>query len=90
MWEIVVVQQHQPHTLGSLCAALVLRWDALWIFLHVEGIEPSSTAAERALRPAVLWRKGCYGTQSAGGSRVVERMLTVSVTCQQHERPLLP
>lgn len=90
MWEIVVVVQDQPHTLGSLCADLVPRWAALWTFLHVEGVEPTNNAAERALRPAVLWRKGCYGTQSAHGSRFVERMLTVSATCQQHDRPLLP
>ena len=50
----------------------------------------TNNAAERALRPAVLWRKGCYGTQSESGSRFVERMLTVSATCQQHDRPLLP
>lgn len=90
MWEIVVVQQHEQHTLGSLCTDLVPRWDALWTFIHVAGVEPTNNAAERALRPAVLWRKGCYGTQSAGGSRFVERMLTVSATCQQYDRPLLP
>lgn len=90
MWERVVVIQHHPHTLGSLCVDLVPRWEALWTFLAVEGIEPTNNAAERALRPAVLWRKGCYGTQSDGGSRFVERMLTVSATCQQHTQPLLP
>lgn len=90
MWELVEPGQHLTNTLGSLCADLVPRWKALWTFLDVEGIEPTNNAAERALRPAVLWRKGCYGTQSEGGSRFVERMLTVSATCQQHDRPLLP
>jgi hypothetical protein len=33
--------------------------------------------AERALRHAVIWRKLSFGTQSASGSRFVERMLTV-------------
>jgi len=56
----------------------------------VGGIEPTNNTAERALRPAVLWRTGWYGTQSEGGSRFVERMLTVSATCQQQKRPLLP
>jgi transposase len=79
----------QMHTLGSLCADLVPSWVAVWTFLDAEGIEPTNNAAERALRPAVLWRKGCYGTQSAGGSRFVERMLTISATCQQHQRLLL-
>jgi len=90
MWERVEPGQRQKHTLGSLCADLVPRWDALWTFLDVEGIEPTNNAAERALRPAVLWRKGCFGTQSEAGSRFVARMLTVSTTCPQHARPLFP
>ena len=31
-------------------------------------------AAERALRPAVLWRKSCFGTHSSHGRRFVERI----------------
>lgn len=90
MWELVERGKAQKNTYGSMCADLAPRWEALWTFLSVEGVEPTNNAAERALRPAVLWRKGCYGTQSAAGSRFVERMLTVSATCQQHQRPLLP
>lgn len=90
MWELVECGKTQKNTYGSLCADLAPRWEALWTFVSVEGVEPTNNAAERALRPAVLWRKGCYGTQSAVGSRFVERMLTVSATCQQHQRPLLP
>jgi len=82
--------QQQTNYLGSLCAELVKRWEALWTFVDADGVEPTNNAAERALRPAVLWRKGCYGTQSEGGSRFVERMRTASATCQQQERPLLP
>ncbi|RRR66872.1 MAG: IS66 family transposase [Candidatus Viridilinea halotolerans] len=90
MWERMQIVKHDGHYLSSLCSELLRLWDALWTFLEVEGIEPTNNAAERALRPAVLWRKGSYGTQSDGGSRFVERMLTVSATCQQHERPLFP
>jgi transposase len=82
--------QHQTNYLGSLCSELLKHFCALWTFVEHEGVEPTNNAAERALRPAVLWRKGCYGTQSESGSRFVERMLTVSATCQQHDRPLLP
>lgn len=82
--------KEQTNTLGALCSELLKYWDALWTFVSTAGVEPTNNAAERALRPAVLWRKGCYGTQSEGGSRFVERMLTVSATCQQHERPLMP
>ena len=67
----------------------MLRWPlapALWTFITVPGVEPTNNAAERALRPAVLWRKGCFGTHSAAGSRFAERMLTVATTLRQQGR----
>ena len=60
--------------------------DWLWTFLRHEGIEPTNNAAERSLRHAVIWRKLSFGTQSAGGSRFVETMLTVIETCRQQRR----
>ena len=45
--------------------------------------------AERALRPAVLWRKGSFGSDSERGTRFAERLLTVVATCRQQGRPLL-
>ncbi len=86
---------------------------ALWTFVRVEGVEPTNNAAERAclragdsthrqaLRPAVLWRKGSFGSGSERGSRFVERMLTparrsamaregtVAATCRQQGRNVL-
>ena len=44
---------------------------------------------ERALRHAVIWRKLSFGTQSSGGSRFVETMLTVIETCRQQRRSAL-
>jgi transposase len=73
----------------GLSRDLLNLWPALWTFLAVDGVEPTNNAAERALRPAVLWRKGCFGTQSAAGSRFAERMLSVSATCRQQHRHLL-
>jgi transposase len=74
---------------GGLCADLLKSWPALWTFAAVDGVEPTNNAAERALRPAVLWRKGSFGTQSDEGSRFVERLLTVAATCKQQGRALL-
>jgi transposase len=37
-------------------------------------------------RHAVIWRKLSFGTQSPGGSRFVETMLTVIETCRQQSR----
>jgi transposase len=73
----------------TLATKLWQQWDGLWTFALVDGVETTNNAAERALRPAVLWRKGCFGTQSTTGSRFVERMLTVSATCRQHDKHLL-
>jgi transposase len=62
---------------------------ALWMFVTAEGVEPTNNAAERALRPAVLWRKGCFGADSAAGNTFVAKILTASATCRQQKRHLL-
>jgi len=74
--------------IASFSRELVEHWDALWTFRRVEGIEPTNNLAERALRHAVLWRKGCFGSRSAAGCRFVERMLSVRATCVQQQRSL--
>lgn len=79
-------QENADTQAAGLCRALLRLWPALWTFVEVEGVEPTNNAAERALRPAVLWRKGSRGTRSAAGARFVERLLTVSATCKQQGR----
>lgn len=54
----------------ALCRELDTWWAALWTFSRMEGVEPANNAAERALRPAVLWRQGSVGSDSAGGRRL--------------------
>lgn len=71
------------------CADVLRHWPALWNFADVPGLEPTNNTAERALRKAVLWRKGSFGTHRPIGSRFVERMLTVTETCRQHRRRLV-
>ena len=63
--------------------------EGLWTFVRVEGVEPTNNASERALRHAVIWRRISGGTDSADGSRFVERMLTVVATCRQQKRNVL-
>jgi transposase len=74
---------------AGLCRELTKWWDALWTFTRVEGVEPTNNVSERALRPAVLWRKGSFGSDSPAGSRFVERLMTVAATCRQQGRQLL-
>jgi hypothetical protein len=53
--------------------------------------EKSKTCGSLAkgARPAVLWRTGCFGTQSETGSRSTNRLLTVNATCWQHDKHML-
>jgi len=73
-------------TLIGFCDEILPRKEHLWTFLEVEGVEPTNNTAERALRPAVIYRKLSFGTQSASGSRYLERILTVSETCRLQHR----
>jgi transposase len=75
----------EPKTEG-VCREILKRRQALGTFVHLEGVEPTHNAAERAIRPGVLWRKGSFGTHSAQGSRFVEAMMTVVTTLQQQQR----
>ncbi len=70
----------------GMCTELYKHRQWLWTFVDVKGIEPTNNTAERALRPAVIYRKLSFGTQSEAGSRFVERMLTVSETCRLQNR----
>jgi transposase len=74
---------------AATCGELLRLWDCLWTFTRVEGVEPTNNAAERALRHAVIWRRISGGTDSEGGSRFVERMLSVMATCRQQKRSVL-
>jgi len=72
--------------LVGFCEELYNRREHLWTFTREQGIEPTGNTAERALRPAVIYRKLSFGTQSAQGSRFLERLLTVSETCRLQNR----
>ncbi|MCA9113805.1 MAG: transposase [Planctomycetaceae bacterium] len=50
------------------------------------GMEPTNNASECSLRHSVICRKLSFGTQSAGGSRFVETLLTVIESCRQQGR----
>jgi len=75
---------------ATFCANLAALEPALWRFVVSDGVEPTNNAAERALRRAVLWRKRSFGSQSLGGLRFVERMLTVAGTLRLQGRCVLP
>ena len=72
---------------GMCCAMLKLE-AALFTFIDVERVEPTNNAAERAVRFAVLMRKGCFGSDSPRGSRFIERFLTARATLRSQKRSL--
>lgn len=76
-------------TTGGTCAEILRVEESLWTFARVAGVPPTNNAAERAERHAVIWRRISGGTDSAHGSRFVERMLTVVATCRQQGRSVL-
>jgi hypothetical protein len=78
----------RPSAEGTCRAILKLR-QALWTCVRHAGVEPTNNAAERAIRPGVLWRQGSFGTQSAEDSRFVEVMMTVVTTLKPQHRNVL-
>jgi transposase len=76
-----------PHApTAATCREILALAPALWTFVRVAGVEPTNNAAERALRPGVLWRKGSFGSHSPTGSRFTERILTVAATLKLQRR----
>jgi hypothetical protein len=71
------------------CRQLLKVEPALWLFVTVQGLEPTNNAAERAIRPAVLWRRTSFGSQSESGSIFVARMLTVVTSLRSQNRNVL-
>ena len=72
----------------NTCRRILKLRKSLWTFAHIKGVEPTNNSAERALRPAVLWRKGSFGTHSPKGSRFAQSILTVRATLKKQGRDL--
>jgi transposase len=77
-----------PRTRGT-CAEIFRVEESLWTFARIAGVPPENNAAERAERHAVIWRRISGGTDSADGSRFMERMLSVVATCRQQGHNVL-
>lgn len=67
----------------AFCRDLLRLEPALWTFARHRGVDPTNNRVERALRPAVVWRKKSFGCVSDAGCRFTERMLTVVATLRQ-------
>ncbi|MEE9174649.1 MAG: IS66 family transposase [Thermodesulfobacteriota bacterium] len=70
----------------TLAKKLFKRFDDLFTFIFYEGVEPTNNIAERGIRPAVQWRKICFGNRSDNGAVLTSRLLTVTRTCWLQKR----
>lgn len=82
----LLYQDDADRSVRTRARRMLKHWDHLFTFILYEGVEPTNNAAERALRPAVQWRKICFGNQSDAGERFTERILTVTRTCQKQNK----
>jgi transposase len=71
------------------CRQLLKVESAMWLFVTTVGVEPTNNAAERAIRPAVIWRRTSFGSQTQAGSVFVARMLSVVTTLKSQQRHVL-
>jgi len=74
---------------AGTCKELLGHEQWLWTFVDVAGVEPTNNEGERAERHGVLLRKTSGGTDSAPGSRFIERILSVIHTCQRQGKKVL-
>lgn len=78
-------EECSPKT-SRTCKNLLNHWDSLWVYLYEEEVEPTNNKAERELRPAVIFRKVCYGSQSEWGKRFIERTFSVIRTLKKQAK----
>jgi len=70
----------------TLADNLLKRFNDLFTFILYDGVEPTNNIAERGIRPAVQWRKICFGNRSDNGAFLTSRLLTVTRTCWLQKR----
>jgi transposase len=68
---------------------LLRQWDAVFLFLDIEGVEPTNNVAERGLRSGVIWRRTTQGTRTESGSTFVQRIMTAHANCKRQGRSVL-
>lgn len=86
------ISEHEKTPLAKTvrtCRNLLKLFDSLWLFVREDGVEPTNNAAERAIRPAVIWRRTSFGSDSLAGSEFVSRLLTVVSSLNLQERNIL-
>jgi transposase len=61
----------------------------MWLFVTLDGVEPTNNDSERGIRTAVIWRRLSFGYQTQAGSLFVSRMLTAVASLRTQKRNIL-
>lgn len=85
-WRLSENMHSEERCVRSLATQLLKRFDHLFTFIFHEGVEPTNNISERGIRPAVQWRKVCFGNRSDNGSVLTSRLLTATRTCWLQKR----
>jgi len=82
-------QHSQVKCVRSLSRKLLKNFDYLFVFIYLEGVEPTNNISEQGIRSAVQWRKLCFGNRSDAGAVLTSRLLTATRTCWLYKRSSL-
>ncbi|XSG84911.1 MAG: IS66 family transposase, partial [Methylohalobius sp. ZOD2] len=74
---------HGKSRTGNACRKLLRDSPRLWTFLVYPGVPMTNNAAERALRPYVIWRKISFFCQSHRGNQFRPMILSLIETCKR-------
>ncbi|MCU0857240.1 MAG: transposase [Pontiellaceae bacterium] len=63
--------------------------ERLFVFLEVNGMEPTNNHAEQALRHPVIFRKICFGNRSLEGAQHLAVNLSILGTAKRQNQDLV-
>jgi len=75
--------QYAKAKTGNQCRRLLKDEAMLWTFLSHPATPLTNNAAERALRPYVIWRKTSFASQSYRGDQFRPLILSITETCKR-------
>lgn len=73
----------KPTKTANQCQRLLDNEPMLWTFLRHPNVPLTNNAAERAIRPYVIWRKTSFFSQSLRGDQFRPLVLTIVETCKR-------
>jgi len=81
-----IYEHSADHEVRTTAKGLLKFWEHLFTFLEYEDVEPTNNSAERGIRPAVQWRKICFGNRSERSELLTARLLTATRSCILQQR----